>query len=125
MRTPLRVMLMSASVAGTFAVAAFAHHGWAGQGGEQIDVTGTVHKAVSLTNPHGSMQVMAAGQVWDVTLPTPARAEGAGLKASVLAVGDQVVVRGNRNSDAKRNEIKAVRVSASGKHYDLYPERLK
>lgn len=124
MRSTLRSTMATLLSITPFTLAS-AHHGWAGQGGEQIKVAGTVHKAITLTNPHGSMQVMADGRIWEVTLPTPARAEGAGLKASSLAVGDQVVVRGNRNNDAKRNEIKAVRVSASGRHYDLYPERLK
>jgi len=117
--------VLFAAAAAAFTTTSIAHHGWAGQGGELIDVEGTVHKAVTLVNPHSSMQVMSDGKVWDVTLPTPARAEGAGLRADVLAVGDKVVVRGNRNNDAKRNEIKAVRVSAAGRQFDLYPERLK
>lgn len=102
-----------------------AHHGWAGQGNEQTEVTGTVHKAVNLVNPHASLQLMVDGQVWDVTLAPPSRTRGAGLAAQTLAVGDTVTVRGNRNTDQERHEIKAVRVSAGDRHYDLYPERIR
>lgn len=107
------------------ALPALAHHGWSGQGAEQIEVSGKVHKPVNLTNPHASMQIIADGQVWDVTLAPPARTEGAGLTPKALAVGDAVTVRGNRNSDPKRFEIKTVRVSSGGRNYDVYPDRIK
>jgi hypothetical protein len=107
------------------ALPALAHHGWSGQGAEQIEVSGKVHKPVSLTNPHASMQIISDGQVWDVTLAPPARTEGAGLTAKSLAVGDAVTVRGNRNSDPKRFEIKTVRVTSGGRNYDVYPDRIK
>jgi hypothetical protein len=123
---------MQAMRAGTLVLAGLlsmapvqAHHGWAGQGDEQIEVSGTVHTALNLTNPHSSLQVMAKGEVWDITLAPASRTEGAGLKRDTLAVGDQVTIRGNRNSSAERREIKAVRVSAGGRNYDLYPERLR
>lgn len=107
------------------AMPALAHHGWSGQGAEQIEVSGKVHKPVSLINPHATMQIIADGQVWDVTLAPPARTEGAGLTAKSLAVGDAVTVRGNRNSDPKRFEIKTVRVTSGGRNYDVYPDRIK
>lgn len=102
-----------------------AHHGWAGQGDDQIEVSGTVHSAVNLTNPHASLQVMSKGEVWDVTLAPASRTQGAGLERDTLAVGDQVTVRGNRSAAADRRELKAVRISAGGRNFDLYPERLR
>ena len=42
-----------------------------------------------------------------------------------LAVGDTVTVRGHRNTDPKRFEIKTVRVIAAGKNYDVDPARIK
>lgn len=107
------------------ALPAVAHHGWAGQGNQQTEITGTVHKAVSLVNPHASFQLMAGGEVWDVTLAPPSRTEGAGLSEQALSVGDAVTVRGNRNTDPQRREIKAVRVTAGERNFDLYPERLR
>lgn len=124
MRTTLRSTGFVAAIV-MAAMSASAHHGWSGQGGEQMEVKGTVHKPVSLTNPHASMQVMVEGQVWDITLAPASRSEGAGLTSKTFAAGDAVTVRGNRSTDAKRNEIKAVRVSAAGRNYDLYPERLR
>jgi hypothetical protein len=113
------VLLFSASCA------ALAHHGWSGQSAEQIEISGKVHKAVSLSGPHASMQLISGGQVWDVTLSPPARTEGAGLTEKTLAVGDAVTVRGHRNTDPKRYEIKTVRVTAGGRNYDVDPARIK
>jgi hypothetical protein len=108
------------------ALPALAHHGWSGQGDTQIEVSGKVHKPVSLAGPHATMQIIAeGGQVWDVTLAPPARTENAGLTPKSLAVGDAVTVRGNRNSDPKRFEIKTVRVTSAGKKFDIYPDRIK
>jgi hypothetical protein len=115
----------TAGLLGLFGLSAQAHHGWSGQGNDQVEVSGTVHKAVQLVNPHATLQIMSSGQVWDVTLAPASRTEGAGLTAATLAVGDKVTVRGNRSTDAKRHELKAVRVTAGGRNYDLYPERIK
>jgi len=107
------------------AAPALAHHGWSGQSATQIEVSGKVLKPVSLAGPHATMQINADGQVWDVTLAPPARTESAGLTPKALAVGDTVTVRGNRNSDPKRFEIKTVRVTSAGKNYDIYPDRIR
>jgi hypothetical protein len=107
------------------ALPAIAHHGWAGQADSLIDVSGKVHKAVSLAGPHATMEIISNGQVWEVTLAPPARTESAGLTATALKVGDTVTIRGNRNSDPKRFEIKTVRVSSAGKNFDVYPDRIK
>jgi hypothetical protein len=40
-------------------------------------------------------------------------------------VGDTVTVRGNRNSDPKRFEMKTVRVSSGNRNFDVYPDRIK
>jgi hypothetical protein len=107
------------------ALPVLAHHGWSGQSGTQIEVSGKVQKPVSLAGPHATMQIIADGQVWDVTLAPPARTESAGLTPKSLAVGDAVTVRGNRNSDPRRFEIKTVRVTSGGKNFDIYPDRIK
>lgn len=102
-----------------------AHHGWGGQDRDQIDISGTVHTAAQINGPHGTMQVEDAnGQIWDITLASGRRAQRAGLVDDVFPVGAKVVVRGNRNSDPNRFELKSVRVTMDGKNFDLYPERL-
>jgi hypothetical protein len=108
------------------ATPALAHHGWAGQQSGQTEISGKVQKPVSLAGPHATMQVVATdGQVWDITLAPPARTQSAGLTPTALAVGDAVTVRGNRNSDPKRFEMKTVRVSSGSKTWDVYPDRIK
>ena len=102
-----------------------AHHGWAGQGAETFELSGTVHKPLSLAGPHATMQVRdQKGQIWDVTLAPPARTTRAGLKEGVIPAGAQVTIRGKRNTDAKRLEVKTERVTHAGKNYDVYPDRL-
>lgn len=102
-----------------------AHHGWGGQGTENFELTGKVEKAVSLSGPHATMQVKdAKGQVWDITLAPPARTDRAGLKENTIPVGASVTIRGKRNMDPKKFEIKTERVTYAGKNYDVYPDRL-
>ena len=125
MRSKLLTLLGSGMLAATMSVTASAHHGWAGQGTEVFELSGTVHKAVSLAGPHATMQVKdKSGQVWDITLAPPARTDGAGLKAGVIPLGAAVTIRGKRSTDPKRFEVKTERVTYNGKNYDVYPDRL-
>jgi hypothetical protein len=104
-------------------VSAAAHHGWAGQGDEEFELTGTVETPVSLAGPHATMKIRAEGQVWDITLAPPARTSGAGLKEGIIPVGAKVTVRGHRNRDKNRFEIKTERVTWNGKVFAVYPDR--
>jgi hypothetical protein len=115
------VLAIAASLA--LGAPALAHHGWAGQGEENFELTGTVEKPVSLSGPHATMKVRSQGQVWDITLAPPPRTEAAGLKPETLKVGDEVTVSGHRARDAKRYEIKTERVTVNGKLYNVYPDR--
>jgi hypothetical protein len=104
---------------------ASAHHGWSGQGQDQFELTGKVHKQVSLSGPHATMQIVdEQGQVWDITLAPAARTERAGLKEDTLPVGAEVKISGHRNSDQSRFEVKTERVTHDGKNYDVYPDRI-
>jgi hypothetical protein len=107
------------------ATQAFAHHGWAGQGGEDFSLKGTVAKPVSLAGPHATMQIKdEKGQVWDLTLAPPARTKNAGLEESAIPVGSEVTILGKRSLDQKKFEVKTERVTFNGKNYDVYPDRL-
>lgn len=101
------------------------HHGWGGQGGDVFELTGTLQAAVSLAGPHATMRIVdKGGQVWDITLASPAATERAGLKEGIIPVGALVTIRGKRSSDPKRFEVKTERVTYAGKNYDVYPDRL-
>jgi hypothetical protein len=124
MRTRWFVGLAGAAL-GLVGLPAVAHHGWGGQQQEQSEVTGKLHTDVSLAGAHGSMQIVDdKGQVWDITLAPAARTERAGLKPGVIPMGATVTIRGNRNSDMQRFEVKTVRVTHDGKNYDVYPDRI-
>jgi hypothetical protein len=100
-----------------------AHHGWAGNGEEEFELTGTVESPVSLAGPHATMKVKADGQVWDITLAPGARTANAGLKEGVIPVGAQVTIHGHRNKDLKKFEVKTERVTWNGKTFAVYPDR--
>jgi hypothetical protein len=124
MRTRLLVGLTGTAL-GLAALQASAHHGWAGQQTEQFELSGKLQTDVSLAGAHGSMQIVDdKGQVWDITLAPAARTDRAGLKEGVIPVGAPVTIVGKRNRDAKRLEVKTMRVTHAGKNYDVYPDRL-
>ena len=105
-------------------LSASAHHGWGGNVDQVSDMTGVVVESVKLAGPHGTMKIRTAdGKVWDITLAPPYRTSEAGLKQDSIPIGEKVTVRGNRNSDPKRFEMKTIRVEFGGKRYEVYPER--
>ncbi len=107
----------------TVALPASAHHGWNGNGAEQIELTGMVEEPVNLNGPHGTMKIRVDGQLWDITLAPSARTKRAGLEEATIPVGAQVMVSGHRNGDPKRFEIKTERVTYNGKLFNVYPDR--
>jgi hypothetical protein len=102
---------------------ASAHHGWSGYVDSTSDISGTVESPVSLAGPHATMKIRADGQVWDVVLAPPPRAERAGLKEGMIPAGAQVTVHGNRHRDPNRFEIKTTRLTWNGRVFDVYPDR--
>lgn len=102
---------------------AAAHHGWS-DNEQDIEVTGTVEAGVSLSGPHGTMQIRDGdGHLWDLTLAPAPRTHRAGLREDTLPVGAEVTVSGQRNSDPDRREIKVRQVVYNGQQYDPYPPR--
>jgi hypothetical protein len=105
------------------ALPAAAHHGWSGNE-QDIEITGTVERPVSLSGPHGTLQIRDDdGHLWDLTLAPAPRTHRAGLREDTLPVGAEVTVAGQRNSDPARREIKVRRVVYQGEQYDPYPPR--
>lgn len=105
------------------ALPAAAHHGWAGNAAEHVEVSGTVESGVNLSGPHGTMKLRANDQIWEITLAPPARTERAGLTEGLIPVGATITVTGHRSRDAKRFEIKTERVTWNGRTFDVYPDR--
>lgn len=100
---------------------AAAHHGWAANDAE-IELSGTLETGVSLSGPHGTMQIRDAdGELWDITLAPAPRTHRAGLREGTIPVGDTVTVHGQRSADADRFEIKVRRVVWNGQNFDVYP----
>ena len=125
MNTRLTLGVIAAASVATFgAERALSHHGWAGQGSEQFEMSGTLYKAVSLAGPHATMQIQDdRGQVWDITLAPPNRTLRAGLTEDAIPLGAHVTVSGHRSADQNRYEIKTERVSYGDTLFDVYPGR--
>ena len=103
---------------------ATAHHGWGGNVDAVTDMSGVVVEGVRLGGPHGTMKIKTAdGHTWDITLAPPARTSSAGLKQDTIPVGAMVTVRGNRNMNPQRFEMKTIQVEYAGRHFNVYPER--
>lgn len=121
-----RILLgFGASVLALAVQQASAHHGWGGQIREPFELSGTLHTAVDLSGPHGTMQIEdQSGQIWDITLAPPSRCQRAGLTEDVIPVGAAVSIVGNRNADMTRHEVKTMRVTYDGQNYDVYANRL-
>ncbi|MBA2587397.1 MAG: hypothetical protein H0U98_02115 [Alphaproteobacteria bacterium] len=105
------------------ATPAFAHHGWGGQEEAVTSLTGTVVQGVSMAGPHATMTIKVANDVWDLTLAPPPRAERAGLKEGLIPVGATVMVRGNRNLDHAKHEMKTIYIKHGAAEYHVYPDR--
>ena len=123
MQTLRNSLVASACGAALLAVPAYAHHGWGGNVDQVTDMTGKVVQSVRLAGPHATMKIDSGGHVWDITLAPPFRTNESGLKEGAIPVGETVTVRGNRNRDANKFEMKTIMVTWNGKKYDVYPER--
>jgi hypothetical protein len=122
-RRQLLLVCGATAVAGSFASATHAHHGWSWAEGEMFELTGVI-KSAKLGNPHGLLKVAAKDGEWTVEVGQPWRNERAGLKDAMLVKGVQLTVLGNRAKDRNLKVMKAVRIVINGKNHDLYPERI-
>jgi hypothetical protein len=104
------------------AVPAQAHHGWAGNGEQHVEMTGTVETPVSHAGPHATMKIRVDGQVWDITLAPPARTERAGLSEGIIPVGATVTVLGHKNKTGNKFEMKTERVTWNKRVFNVYPD---
>lgn len=105
-------------------LSAVAHHGWAGNGDDEFELSGTVAAPLSLVGPHATWKIKASdGQVWDLTLASVPQTKSAGLTENAVPVGSTVTVHGHRNRDARKFEIKTERVTFNGKTFNVYPNR--
>ena len=78
---------------------------------------------MSLAGPHATMKLLVNGQVWDITLAPPARAQRAGLTEGIIPVGATVTVVGHRNLTAGRFEMKTEKVTWGNRVFNVYPDR--
>lgn len=121
----LKPTLPVAALAGglLLAGAAVAHHGWSWAEADQINLTGKI-TAISFAPPHPTLELDTAEGPWRIELGNPNQTQRSGFVEGVVAVGDEITVRGNRSLDPEEKRLKAVRVIVEGKNYDIYPNRI-
>lgn len=121
--TKLTLALSALAGAALLAGAAMAHHGWSWAEADQINLTGKL-TAISFAPPHPTLELDTADGSWRIELGNPGLTQRSGFVEGVVAVGDEITVRGNRSLDPNEKRLKAVRVIVSGKNYDIYPNRI-
>ena len=119
----LTLSLSALAGAALLAGAAMAHHGWSWAEADQINLTGKL-TAISFAPPHPTLELDTADGVWRIELGNPGLTQRSGFVEGVVAVGDDITVRGNRSLDPDEKRLKAVRVIVEGKNYDIYPNRI-
>lgn len=121
-RRHISTMILSAAFGLAAGNAALAHHGWSWTEDGFFELTGII-KAVSVANPHATLDVDVEGEIWRVELAPPSRTIRAGFTEDVARPGDEVKAIGNRSRDSTERRMKAVRIIVGGKTYDVYPSR--
>ena len=104
------------------AMPALAHHGWRWTEDGDFELTGRI-TAAQLGNPHGILTIDADGEIWTAEVGQPWRNAQAGLTDAMMAVGNEITIRGQRSADPNQLVVKAERVIVNGVLYDLYPNR--
>ncbi|MBW6421074.1 hypothetical protein KX729_06435 [Rhizobium sp. XQZ8] len=117
-------ILAATSIATALAGTAAAHHGWSWAEADQIDLKGTIH-SISFAPPHPTLEIRAEDGLWRVELGNPNQTQRSGFLEGQAKVGDQIIATGNRSEDRTEKRLKAVRITVSGKTFDIYPERIK
>jgi hypothetical protein len=119
-RRALMATVLALGAAG--ATSALAHHGWSWAEAGMIELTGTI-ASITIAPPHPVIEVDADGKIWTVELGNPSATARAGFVEGAAAVGQEIVVLGNRGADGSPR-MKAVRITVEGTVYDIYPERI-
>jgi hypothetical protein len=109
-----RLLLLSALLAST----AWAHHGWSEYDDKkQLQLEGTIESS-GYQQPHGYVNLKAAGKTWHVVLAPPGRMDNRGLARDMLAAGNTATVVGYPHR-TKPEEMRAERITIAGKTTEL------
>ena len=90
---------------------------------QPFEITGTLETAVSLAGPHGTAQIRADDELWDLVFAPSSRTASAGLTEDVIPLGDTVTASGHRHLDESTLEVKTERLTWNGKMFNIYPDR--
>ncbi len=98
--------------------AAVAHHGWGSyDAAKPVTVAGPIVTS-KFENPHATITVRGTDKVWTVTLAPISRMSNRGATEKVVAVGQNVSAYGYP-STVEKDEMRAERITADGKTYEM------
>ena len=113
-----RLIGLSLSSALLMGGAAFAHHGWGSyDAAAKLSLTSAVQK-VEWQNPHVMIVVTYRDKAWDAVLAPPFRMNARGLSPDMLKPGTTVTLEGYPSTRVD-NELRAERITAGGKTFEL------
>ena len=105
-------------LAASFAVAAWAHHGWSEYDSTKLlKLPGKIVES-GYEHPHGFVRLETPGKVWLCVLAPPSRMESRGLAKDALKQGASATVEGYANR-SKPEEMRAERITVGGKTIEL------
>lgn len=116
----MRYRLIGLSLSGALLMggAALAHHGWGSyDASTKLSVTSAVQK-VEWQNPHVMIVVTHQNAAWDAVLAPPFRMNARGLDPDMIKAGTTVTLEGYP-STRTQNELRAERITAGGKTFEL------
>ena len=114
----LHRLLFGLLLAATSTMSVFAHHGWGSyDASKPITVTGPIETS-KYENPHATIAVKAADEVWRVTLAPVSRMQSRGAAPEFVGVGKTVSAYGYP-STAEKDEMRAERITVEGKTVEM------
>lgn len=116
MKHPLWAFCLSGAIMASGA--ALAHHGWGSyDAAKPFSITSAVQRA-DWQNPHVMVVVSHDNRTWEAVLAPPFRMSARGLDADMIKPGTQVTIEGYPSTRVD-NELRAERITVSGKTFEL------
>src|SRR5687768_2442905 len=115
----MRTSILTATVlAGAFATAAMAHHGWGSYDAARKFTIQSMVRHLQWQNPHVHIQLEHENATWTIVLAPISRMERRGLAPDMGKESTEVAVEGYP-STRMEHEMRAERIKVGGTTYEL------
>ncbi len=114
----MRTSILTAVLAGAFATAAMAHHGWGSYDAARKFTIQSPVKHLQWQNPHVHIHLEHENATWTIVLAPISRMERRGLAPDMIKAGIEVATEGYP-SKREEHEMRAERIKVGGTTYEL------